>query len=126
MKLFEKFVSLFKKSSQITLIDKNSELYKNIKENMDKFEKTVTNNDIRILIAVVKQLVMENQILKEVVINQNQILHNLVIVNQRIVAMLNTAMTLEDDLELDEDGEDVTETAVERSSRETAKKFGAN
>ena len=128
MSLYNKFLNLFKKSSNISVTKENSELYETVKENMDNFEKNTTIDNIRILTKVTKQLVVEIQVLKEAIINQNQTLHNLVVVNQRIVEMLNAAMDMDmsENIDYNEDDEDITETAEEKSQRETSKKFGAN
>ena len=138
MSLFDKVLNLFIKKPEITVVKDDSDLYKSIKDSMDNFEKNATIENVRSLVSVMKLLVTEIQILKEAAANQNEVLMNLVMVNQRIVAMLNNAMVIDEDdegldnedIELnendDDDVDDITETAVEKSKRVAAKKFGAN
>ena len=134
MRLFEKFFNFFKKKPDITIIEEDSKLYHSIKDSMDNFEKNTSAEKIAALTAVIKHLVLETAMLKQATANQNEVLMNLVLVNQRILGLINGAIALENDAVNDEeevyvddeDEEDLIETAEEKSIREAAKKFGAN
>jgi predicted amino acid-binding ACT domain protein len=128
MKIFDKILNFFKKSSIVT-IEENTKLYDEIKTKMDDFEKNVIIDTNKMIVVAIKQLISENQMLKDAIANQNRVLSTLVSINQNVVTILNSAIssqTVDIDMLVDDSEEDISESAVEKKLRENLKKHGVN
>ena len=129
MSLFDKLFGLFYKKPTVSLVEKDTELYELVKQKMDKFEETVEHENVQSLVFVVKHLLVETQMLKETIKNQNEVLNNLVLTNQRLSSTLESMIVSVEEMESQEgfeEEDDISETATERSKRNALRKFGLN